>query len=98
MEIAIIQPRVIIALGKTAAEGLLLRDVAVTRLRGQWQEFQGIPLMVTFHPSYLLYREKEGVVAAKAEKRKHWEDMLAVMERLQMPVSDKQRRFFLPKS
>ena len=49
-EIAIIQPRVIIALGKTAAEGLLLRDVAVTRLRGQWQEFQGIPLMVTFHP------------------------------------------------
>ena len=96
-EIAIIQPRVIIALGKTAAEGLLQRDVAITRLRGQWQEFQGIPLMPTFHPSYLKRKEDEGEDIAKVEKRKHWEDMLAVMERLGVPVSDKQRRFFLPK-
>ncbi len=97
-EIAVIQPKVIIALGKTAAEGLLQRDVAITRLRGQWLEYQGIPLMPTFHPSYLKRKEDDGETAANAEKRKHWEDMLQVMERLNMPVTDKQRRFFLPKS
>ena len=95
-EIAVIQPKVIVALGKVAVEGLLKRDVAITRLRGQWLEYQGIPLMPTFHPSYLKYREDDG--EANAEKRKHWEDMLTVMERLAMPISDKQRRFFLPKS
>lgn len=97
-EIAIVQPRVIVALGKTAAEGLLQRDVAVTRLRGQWLEFKGTPLMVTFHPSYLKRKEDEGEAIANAEKRKHWEDMLMVMERLDMNITDKQRRYFLPKS
>ena len=97
-EIAIIQPKVIIALGGTAAEGLLQRPVTITRVRGQWLECQGIPLMLTFHPSYLLHREKDGEAIANAEKRLHWEDMLQVMESLHMPISDKQRRFFLPKS
>jgi DNA polymerase len=97
-EIAIVQPRVIVALGKTAAEGLLQRDVAVTRLRGQWLEFKGTPLTVTFHPSYLKRKEDEGEAIANAEKRKHWEDMLMVMERLDMNITDKQRRYFLPKS
>lgn len=94
-ELAIIRPRVIVALGKTAVEGLLEREVAITRLRGQWQEYRGIPLMPTFHPSYLLHKESDGEVLALAEKRKHWEDMLQVMERLGMNVSEKQRRFFL---
>ncbi len=97
-EIAVVQPRVIVTLGKTAAEGLLQRDVAITRLRGQWLEYQGIPLMPTFHPSYLKRKEDDGEAVANAEKRKHWEDMLQVMERLAMPITDKQRRFFLPKS
>ena len=97
-EIAIIQPKVIVALGKTAAEGLLQRDIAITRLRGQWLEFKGIPLMPTFHPSYLKRKEDDGETIANAEKRKHWEDMLMVMERLNMTITDKQRRFFLPKS
>ena len=97
-EIAIIQPKVIVALGKTAAEGLLQRDVAITRLRGQWLEYKGIPLMPTFHPSYLKRKEDDGETIANAEKRKHWEDMMMVMERLNMPITDKQRRFFLPKS
>lgn len=94
-ELAIIQPQVIVALGKTAVEGLLEREVAITRLRGQWQEYRGIPMMPTFHPSYLLHKESDGEALALAEKRKHWEDMLQVMERLGMNVSDKQRRFFL---
>ena len=96
-ELAIIQPRVIVALGKTACEGLLQRDVAISRLRGQWLEYEGIPLMPTFHPSYLKRKEDEGETVANAEKRKHWEDMLQVMEHLGMTISDKQRGFFLPK-
>jgi uracil-DNA glycosylase family 4 len=97
-ELAIIQPKVIVALGKTAVEGLLQRDVAITRLRGQWQEYRGIPLMPTFHPSYLKRKEDEGETVANAEKRKHWEDMLQVMEKLSMTITEKQRRFFLPKT
>ena len=96
-ELAIIQPKVIVALGKTACEGLLQRDVAISRLRGQWLEYQGIPLMPTFHPSYLKRKEDEGETVANAEKRRHWEDILQVMEHLGMTISDKQRGFFLPK-
>lgn len=96
-EIAIIQPRAIIALGATAAEGLLQKPITVGRVRGQWMECQGIPLMITFHPSYLLRAESEGEMVATAEKRKLWEDMLKVMERLNMTVTDKQRGYFLPR-
>jgi uracil-DNA glycosylase family 4 len=94
-ELAIIQPRVIVALGKTAVQGLLQREVAISRLRGQWLEYEGIPLMPTFHPSYLKRKEDEGEATATAEKRKHWEDILKVMEHLQMPITDKQRGYFL---
>ncbi len=65
--------------------------------RGKFYDFEGIPAMVTLHPSYLLHREKDGPEIANAEKRKVWEDMLQVMERAGLPVSDKQRRFFLPR-
>jgi DNA polymerase len=61
-------------------------------------ECQGIPLMITFHPSYILRKEEEGEEIASAEKRKLWEDMMMVMERAGMEVSEKQRRFFLPKN
>ena len=93
-EIEIIRPRVIVALGATASEGLLGRKVAITRERGQWQTFEGIPLMLTLHPSYLLRAAQEGPVRGNAEKRKAWEDLLAVMDRLGMPISEKQRGFF----
>ncbi len=90
-QIDIIAPKVLVALGSTAIEGLLgLRGIR--KLRGQWKEYRGIPLMPTFHPSYLL-RDKGDF----AEKRKTWEDMLAVMERLEMPISEKQRGYFLKK-
>ncbi len=89
-QIDLIQPRVIVALGGTAVEGLLGKGaVGITRLRGQWQEYRGTPLMPTFHPSYLLRNQ------ALAEKRRVWEDMLAVMERLGMGISEKQRKYFL---
>ncbi|MGJ8696001.1 MAG: uracil-DNA glycosylase [Verrucomicrobiaceae bacterium] len=91
-EIDIVKPKVIIALGGTAAEGLLEKTQAVGQLRGAWHQFQGIPLRVTYHPSYLL-RQSDG----NNEKRLVWEDMLAAMEKLGLPVSEKQRSFFLPK-
>lgn len=88
-EIEVVKPRAIIALGATAAQGLLNSRTSVSQLRGKWHQVHGIPLRVTFHPSYLL-RNEEGL----AEKRKVWEDMLAVMEKLGLPVSEKQRSYF----
>jgi uracil-DNA glycosylase family 4 len=88
-QIDIIQPQVLVALGATAVEGLLGKTEGITRLRGNWQTYRGIPLMPTFHPSYLLRNQ------ALSEKRKVWEDMLQVMEKLGMPISEKQRGFFL---
>jgi DNA polymerase len=88
-QIEIIQPKVMVALGATAVEGLTGQTASVNRVRGKWLDFCGIPLMVTFHPAYLLYNQAIG------EKRKVWEDMLLVLERLGHPISEKQRSFFL---
>lgn len=88
-QIDIIQPRVLVALGATAVEGLLGKTLGIMKLRGNWQQYRGTPLMPTFHPAYLLRNQ------ALSEKRKVWEDMLAVMEKLEMPISEKQRNFFL---
>lgn len=87
-EIEVVAPKVIIALGGTAAQALLASEEPVVKLRGKFHEFDGIPLRVTYHPSYILNNE------ATSEKRKIWEDMLAVMDILKMPVSDKQRGYF----
>jgi uracil-DNA glycosylase len=91
-EIAIIQPQLIVALGGTAAEGLLGLTGTVTAMRNQWHDFEGTPLRVSYHPSYLLQSGGSNPI-----KRQLWEDMLAVMEKLALPISDKQRSFFLPK-
>ena len=91
-EIGIVKPECIIALGGTAAEGLLGLTGAVTAMRGPWHDFDGTPVRVTYHPSYLLQSGGGNQV-----KRQVWEDMLAVMEKLGLPISDKQRGFFLPK-
>ena len=88
-QIDLIRPKVIVALGATAVDGLLGKTIGITKLRGNWQTYRGTPLMPTFHPSYLLRNQ------AMSEKRRVWEDMLAVMEKLGMPVSEKQRNYFL---
>jgi DNA polymerase len=88
-QIDLIRPKVLVALGATAVEGLLGKTLGITKLRGQWHTYRGTPLMPTYHPAYLLRNQ------AMSEKRKVWEDMLAVMEKLEMPVSEKQRNFFL---
>ncbi|MCX6867577.1 MAG: uracil-DNA glycosylase [Verrucomicrobia bacterium] len=92
-EIGIVRPACIIAMGGTAAEGLLGLTGTVTSMRGLWHDFKGIRVRVTYHPSYLL---QSG--ANLSIKRQVWEDMLAVMEELGMPISARQRGFFLPKS
>src|SRR2546430_17342595 len=53
-QLDIIEPKVIVALGATAVEGLLGKSGGITRLRGHWQEFCGVPGMPTDHPAYLL--------------------------------------------
>ncbi len=93
-QIEIIQPKVIVALGGTSVLGLLGLRTTLGSVRGRWQDFRGIPVMPTFHPSYLL-RSEEGPDRGHQEKRKTWEDMLLVLDRLQHPVSDKMRGYFL---
>lgn len=87
-QIALIKPKVLVALGATAVEGLLGNTEPVGKLRGRFLDFQGIPVMTTYHPAYLLRNQ------SISEKRKVWEDMLKVLERLELPISEKQRNFF----
>src|ERR1700758_1569809 len=88
-QITIIQPSVLVALGAVAVEGLLGTRATMRELRGRWHAYNGIPLMITYHPAYLLRNQ------ARSEKRKVWEDMLQVLERLQKPISEQQRNYFL---
>lgn len=87
-QIDLIKPKVLVALGATAVEGLLGKTVGITKLRGNWHEYRGIPLMPTYHPAYLLRNQ------AMSEKRRVWEDMLQVMEKLNLPITERQRNFF----
>jgi uracil-DNA glycosylase family 4 len=87
-QIGLIKPRVMVALGATAVEGLLGATTPVSKVRGRWLDFHGIPVMATYHPAYLLRNQ------SISEKRKVWEDMLQVLERLGKSITEKQRRFF----
>jgi uracil-DNA glycosylase family 4 len=91
-QIDLIRPKALVALGGTAVEGLLGKTIGIMRLRGNWRAYRGIPLMPTYHPAYLLRNQ------SMAEKRRVWEDMLQVMEKVDLPISDKQRNFFLSPS
>jgi DNA polymerase len=73
-QIALIRPRLIVALGRIAAQTLLANDLPIGRMRGQWFQFMGVPLMVTYHPAALLRNP--------ALKRPTWEDMQQVRDRL----------------
>jgi uracil-DNA glycosylase family 4 len=96
-QIAIIRPKVLVALGKTAVDGLLGADrfKSMGAARGTWHAYADTPLRATYHPSYLLRQEGLVSAAAKKIKRDAWEDLLAVMERAGLPVSEKQRNYFL---
>ncbi|HEU4410707.1 MAG TPA: uracil-DNA glycosylase [Polyangiaceae bacterium] len=81
-QIALVEPEVIIALGGTAAEGLLGGRIAITRARGQWRLYRAtIPVMPTYHPAYLLRNPPA--------KREVWDDLRAVLQRLGRPIPGK---------
>jgi DNA polymerase len=73
-QIALIKPKLIIALGKTAATSLLGRDATLGSLRGTLHDYQGIPLIVTYHPAYLL--------RSPSEKAKAWQDLCFAVQRM----------------
>jgi len=74
-QIALIKPKLIVALGKVAAVNLLKRDAAVASMRGKIHQYQGIPLIVTYHPAYLL--------RSLPEKAKAWVDLCFAVETMQ---------------
>lgn len=75
-QIALVQPRILVSLGRISAQNLLETDEAVGRLRGRWFSFgpATLPLMVTFHPSYLL--------RSPGQKAKAWQDLILIARRL----------------
>jgi uracil-DNA glycosylase family 4 len=87
-QIDLIQPKAIVALGATAVAGLFGKSAPISKIRGSFMEFRGIPVMPTFHPSYLL--RPNGFSA----KPLVWQDMLLVLAKLGRPISEKQRGFF----
>jgi uracil-DNA glycosylase len=80
-QIRAINPKVIVTLGNVPTQNLLNTKQGITRMRGTWQEYEGIPVMPTFHPSYLL--------RSPGEKKKVWEDIQLVMKKLGMPMLTK---------
>lgn len=75
-----IHPAVIVALGNVAVKTLLKTDKGITTMRGKWQVYEGVPLMPTFHPAYLLRNPRD--------KKLVWEDIQLVMEKLGMKAKD----------
>jgi len=73
-QLAFLQPKALVALGKFAAQTLLLTETPISRLRGKFHEYEGVPLMPTFHPAYLLRNGQD--------KKLVWEDMKQVMKLL----------------
>lgn len=66
-QVALIQPKLIVALGKVAAQTLLDSDASIASLRGKLHSYQGVPVIVTYHPAYLLRNP--------ADKARAWEDL-----------------------
>jgi len=90
-QIDIVRPKVLVALGATAVNALLAPSppLQIGKIRGTWREFESIPLMPTYHPAYLLRNN------TNRTKRQTWEDLLLVMEKLAMPITQRQRAYFL---
>jgi uracil-DNA glycosylase len=79
-QLSILKPRVIVCLGRHAAQALLRNKTPITKLRGTWMRYQGVDVMPTYHPSYLLREEAD---PDKKRKREAWEDLKQVMKKLE---------------
>jgi uracil-DNA glycosylase family 4 len=84
-----VNPEVIVALGKFAAQTLLDTKEAISRLRGRFRDYHGVPLMPTYHPSYLLRKQQEKNMEPFWEV---WDDMAQVLRLLKLPVPEKSRK------
>jgi DNA polymerase len=74
-QIALIQPKLIVAMGRFAAQTLLASDASIASMRGRMFEYQGVPLIVTYHPAYLLRN--------MPDKAKSWEDLVFARRAMQ---------------
>lgn len=83
-QIELVAPEVIVTLGNPSTRFLLGTAEGITRLRGKWHSYRGIPVMPTYHPSFLL--RNGGETGNTPHKRAVWEDMKLVMQRLGLPV------------
>jgi uracil-DNA glycosylase len=72
--VALVQPRIIVALGRAAVQSLLGSHEPIGRLRGRVHRYQGVPLIVTYHPAYLLRNP--------GEKARAWDDLCLALETL----------------
>jgi DNA polymerase len=88
-QIQAIKPELIVALGAFAAQTLLATTESISKLRGKFHDYHGIPLMPTFHPSYLLHRQAENNMESFWQV---WDDMTQVLRLLKLPVPDKSRK------
>jgi uracil-DNA glycosylase len=79
-QIRSINPKVIVTLGNVPTQNLLGTKQGITKIRGTWQTYEGIPLMPTFHPAYLL--------RSPGEKGKVWSDIKLVLTKLGIPVTE----------
>ena len=77
-QIAAVKPRVVVAMGRLAAHTLLASKSPISRLRGSWAELGEVSVMPTFHPAYLLRNPADKVLV--------WQDLQAVMGRLELPM------------
>jgi len=89
LEMQIVQPRLIVALGSVPSIAICASEEPqpLEKLRGNWHEWHGVPVRPSETPAFLL-------TASNNKKREFWEDLLAAMEKLEMPISEKQRSYF----
>ena len=78
-QIALLQPRIILAMGRFAVQSLLRSTEPIGRLRGRVHQYQGVPLVVTYHPAYLLRNPED--------KSRAWDDLCLAREALQAPTA-----------
>ena len=83
-QLELLRPKVIVCLGATAVKGLLATTTGITKLRGSWRSFEGIDVMPTFHPAYLLRNPPA--------KKDAWEDLKEVLRRLGRPIPEVKKK------
>ena len=82
-QVAAVQPEAIVALGRFAGNLLSGKDGSMGQIRGRWHEFEGVPVMPTYHPAYLL--------RTPSAKGKVWDDLKKVMTRLNLEIPSRYR-------